>query len=59
MKKVILHIDINCFYASVEVALDRTLEGKPLAVKQRNLLVTTNYIARSSSYSFFFFFFFF
>ena len=45
--KAILHLDVNCFYASVEQArLFPELEGKPVAVRQRSLLVTTNYIAR-------------
>ena len=42
------HLDVNSFYASVEEArLYPTLEGKPVAVRQRNLLVTTNYVARA------------
>lgn len=32
MERVILHSDLNCFYASVEMVLDPSLKGKALAV---------------------------
>lgn len=32
MERVILHSDLNCFYASVEMVLDPSLRGKPIAV---------------------------
>ena len=48
MKRVYMHCDVNSFYASVEEArLFPTLEGRPVAVRQRHLLVTTNHIARA------------
>ena len=31
-ERVILHSDLNCFYASVEMMLDPTLKGKAVAV---------------------------
>ena len=31
-ERTILHIDLNCFYASVEMMLDPDLQGKPVAV---------------------------
>ena len=45
--RAVCHLDVNCFYASVEMArLYPSLEGLPVAVSQRNLLVTTNYRCR-------------
>ena len=39
-KRVILHFDIDCFYAQVEMLKDPTLKTKPLGVKQKNIVVT-------------------
>ena len=52
MSKVIAHIDMNCFYASVEEKYNPELKGKPLAiageVKTRHgIIVTSNYEARN------------
>lgn len=49
--RVILHVDMNSFYASVEMAYDPSLKGKPLAIagdaKQRKgIVVTCSYEAR-------------
>ncbi|MFS0643938.1 DNA polymerase IV [Siminovitchia sp. 179-K 8D1 HS] len=49
--RVILHVDMNSFYASVEMAYDPSLKGKPLAIagdaKQRKgIIVTCSYEAR-------------
>ncbi|WP_273382725.1 DNA polymerase IV [Actinobacillus porcinus] len=53
MKKAtrkIIHIDMDCFYAAVEMREDPTLVGKPVAVggtsRQRGVLTTCNYEAR-------------
>lgn len=50
--KVILHLDMNSFFASVEQAHDPTLKGIPMAVagnpkERRGILVTCSYEARA------------
>lgn len=50
--RVIFHIDMNCFYASVEIAYDPKLKGKPLAIagnpeERRGIIVTSSYEARA------------
>lgn len=52
MGKVIFHLDMNCFYASVEQAHDPSLKGKPIAVagnekERRGIIVTSSYEARA------------
>ena len=49
--RVILHVDMNSFYASVEMAYDPSLKGKPLAIagnpeERRGIIVTCSYAAR-------------
>jgi DNA polymerase IV len=49
--KVILHVDMNSFYASVETAYDPKLKGKSLAIagnveERRGIIITCNYEAR-------------
>src|SRR5574342_715287 len=49
--RVIFHVDMNSFYASVEMAYDPTLKGKPLAIagnpeERRGIIVTCSYEAR-------------
>ncbi|WP_040208215.1 DNA polymerase IV [Neobacillus jeddahensis] len=49
--RVILHVDMNSFFASVEMAYDPTLKGKPLAIagnveERRGIIVTCSYEAR-------------
>ena len=49
--KVILHVDMNSFFASVEMAYDAGLKGKPLAIagnveERRGIIVTCSYEAR-------------
>ncbi|XP_045114553.1 LOW QUALITY PROTEIN: DNA polymerase iota-like [Portunus trituberculatus] len=46
-RRVIIHLDADCFYAQVEMVRNPTLRDKPLGVKQKNLMVTSNYVARS------------
>src|SRR5690625_1067376 len=50
--RVILHIDMNAFYAYVEVAHDPSLKGKPLAIagnphERKGIIVTSSYEARA------------
>ncbi|OOF69240.1 DNA polymerase IV [Rodentibacter caecimuris] len=46
----IIHIDMDCFYASVEIRENPTLKGRPVAVggpsNRRGVLATCNYEAR-------------
>ncbi|WP_042223515.1 DNA polymerase IV [Oceanobacillus manasiensis] len=49
--RVIFHIDMNCFYASVEAAYNTALKGKPLAIagnpeERKGIVVTSSYEAR-------------
>lgn len=49
--RIIFHIDMNCFYASVEMALNPSLKGKPLAIagnpeERKGIIVTSSYEAR-------------
>ncbi len=49
--RVIFHIDMNCFYAAVEMAYNPTLKGKPLAIAgnpeaRKGIIVTSSYEAR-------------
>ncbi|KAJ8673420.1 hypothetical protein QAD02_004682 [Eretmocerus hayati] len=45
--KSIIHLDIDCFYAQVEILRHPEYRGKPLGVQQKNLVVTSNYEARN------------
>ncbi|KAF3392949.1 DNA polymerase iota [Talaromyces pinophilus] len=44
--RVIIHFDYDCFYASVLEAENPTLKSLPLAVQQKQIVVTCNYEAR-------------
>ncbi|MCG8525619.1 MAG: DNA polymerase IV [Opitutales bacterium] len=49
MQRKIIHIDMDCFYAAVELRDRPELRGKPVAVggaKRRGVLTTCNYEAR-------------
>ena len=45
--RTILHFDIDCFYAQVEMLRDPSLRDKPLGIQQKNIVVTCNYPARA------------
>ncbi|XP_030421940.1 DNA polymerase iota isoform X5 [Gopherus evgoodei] len=44
--RVIVHTDLDCFYAQVEMIHNPELRDKPLGVQQKYLVVTCNYEAR-------------
>ncbi|GAA0458465.1 DNA polymerase IV [Alkalibacillus silvisoli] len=50
--RIIFHVDMNSFYASVETAYRPDLKGKPVAIagdpeKRKGIIVTCNYEARA------------
>src|SRR5690606_33609023 len=50
--RIIFHVDMNSFYASVEMAHNPKLKGKPLAVagnpeERKGIIVTSSYEARA------------
>ncbi len=46
ISKCILHLDIDCFYCQCEEMQNPILATKPLAIGQKHIIVTSNYIAR-------------
>ena len=46
-RRVIVHVDIDCFYAQAEEVRDPSLRSKPLGVTQKYLVVTCNYVRPS------------
>lgn len=44
--KVIVTLDLDCFYASVAIRERPHLRHKPVAIVQKHLCVTSNYVAR-------------
>jgi DNA polymerase kappa len=42
-----IHVDMDAFYAAVEMRDDESLREKPLAIGDKNMIMTTNYYARS------------
>jgi DNA polymerase-4 len=52
-RRIIFHVDMNSFYASVEMAKNPSLRGKPLAVagnveERKGIIVTCSYEARET-----------
>ena len=50
--RIILHIDMNCFFASCEISVNESLRGKPIIVAHndaldRGLIVSPSYEARA------------
>uniref|UniRef100_M3ZLY2 Polymerase (DNA directed) iota n=1 Tax=Xiphophorus maculatus TaxID=8083 RepID=M3ZLY2_XIPMA len=44
--RVILHFDLDCFYAQVEMIRNPALRDVPLGIQQKYIIVTCNYVAR-------------
>ncbi|KAF2214669.1 hypothetical protein CERZMDRAFT_65915 [Cercospora zeae-maydis SCOH1-5] len=44
--RLLLHFDYDCFYAAVFEAKNPSLRGIPLAIRQKQIIVTANYEAR-------------
>ncbi|XP_023012837.1 DNA polymerase iota [Leptinotarsa decemlineata] len=44
--RTIIHVDLDCFYAQVEMNKNPKLRDVPLGIQQKNIVVTSNYIAR-------------
>ena len=45
--RTILHLDLDCFYAQSETLRRPELADKPVVVRQKGIIVTSNYVARS------------
>uniref|UniRef100_UPI0037E7B48C DNA polymerase iota n=1 Tax=Semicossyphus pulcher TaxID=241346 RepID=UPI0037E7B48C len=44
--RIILHFDLDCFYAQVEMIRNPALREVPLGIQQKYIIVTCNYVAR-------------
>ena len=44
--RTIIHVDIDCFYAQVEMIRNPKLRDLPLGIQQKHIVVTCNYVAR-------------
>ena len=45
--RVLLAIDLSCYYVQVAEKFDPSLKGKPVGIRQRDFIASTNYVARS------------
>ncbi|XP_060082744.1 DNA polymerase kappa-like [Ylistrum balloti] len=46
LSRIIVHVDMDAFYAAVEMRDDPSLKNKPMAVGGYSMLSTSNYLAR-------------
>ncbi|XP_054842691.1 DNA polymerase iota [Eublepharis macularius] len=49
LHRVVVHLDLDCYYAQVEMICNPELRGKPLGVQQKSYVITCNYEARGVS----------
>ena len=42
--RTIIHVDIDCFYAQVEMLRNPDLRNIPLGIQQKHIVVTCNYV---------------
>ena len=45
-QRCVIHLDLDCFYAQAEAIRDPGLRSHPVGVRQKNIVITTNYAAR-------------
>ena len=45
-RRYIIHLDVDCFYCQCEEIANPNLATRPLAVGQKHIIVTSNYVAR-------------
>jgi len=46
LEKYIIHLDVDCFYCQTEELRNPSLSTKPVAIGQKHIIVTSNYVAR-------------
>lgn len=47
ISRCVIHLDINYFYCQCEEIANPTLATRPVAIGQKHIIVTSNYVARS------------
>ena len=47
LSRFVIHLDVDCFYCQCEEIKNPSLRTKPVAIGQKHIIVTSNYVARS------------
>lgn len=47
LSRCVIHLDVDYFYCQCEEIANPTLAARPVAIGQKHIIVTSNYIARS------------
>ncbi|GFH58278.1 DNA polymerase iota [Chaetoceros tenuissimus] len=47
LSRFVIHLDVDCFYCQCEEIKNPSLRTRPVAIGQKHIIVTSNYIARS------------